>query len=472
MRTAIGNVRRAAASAVVLALCSTATVLPAQETRTRETPPAPGTPKPFRVPASRSFTLPNGMGVTLVPFGTVPKVSARLVVRTGGIDEGPNEVWLSAITADLMNEGTTSLTAEQLAIRLAGMGGSVSASAGPDAMLVQGEVLSESATDLVRIIADVARNPRMPESELERLRANRLRSLAISRSQPSALAQEKFRAAMYGDHPYGRIYPTPEMLQGYTIEHVRGFRTRNFGAARSHLYVAGVYDAAAVERAVRQAFGDWTRGAAPTVRPPTPSSTRKLETVDRPSAVQSTLYLGLPVPDPSHRDWLPLQVMNSLLGGSFGSRITSNIREDKGYTYSPFSTVSTRFRDAHWLQVADVTTNVTGPSLKEIFAEVDRLQREPPAAEELRGIQNNMAGVFTVQNSSRAGIIGQLQFVNLHGLSADYLTQYVQRVLAVTPEEVSRLTRTYIDPAKMTLVVVGDQKEIAEQLAPYTPVTP
>jgi zinc protease len=463
--------RALAAAALTIAIAGPQ-ALPAQDARARETPPAPGTPKDFRIPAARSFTLSNGMKVTLVPFGTVPKVAARLAVRTGGIDEGSNEVWLSNLTADLMNEGTTSRTAEQLAIQLAGMGGSVSASAGPDAVLVQGEVLSENAVNLIRIVADLARNPSFPASELERLRANRLRSLAISRSQPQSLAQEKFRQAMYGDHPYGRIFPTAEMLQAFTLEQIRGFHARNFGAARAHLFVAGVFDAAAVERAVRQAFGDWARGPAPTVSPPTPSTARTLETVNRPDAVQSTLYMGLPVPDPSHRDWVALQVTNSLLGGSFASRITSNIREDKGYTYSPFSSVSARYRDAHWVQAADVTTNVTGPSLKEIFHEVERLQQEAPSAEELRGIQNNMAGVFTVQNSSRAGIIGQLQFVDLHGLGSDYLGNYVKRVLAVTPEEVSRITRAYIDPSKMTMVVVGDQKVIEEQIAPYGTITP
>jgi len=155
--------------------------------------------------------------------------------------------------------------------------------------------------------------------------------------------------------------------------------------------------------------------------------------------VQSTVVVGLPVPDPSNRDYTALQVTDALLGGAFGSRITSNIREQKGYTYSPYSTVTTHSRDAFWAEVADVTTNVTGPSLKEIFGEIEKLRKEAPPTDELRGIQNNMAGIFTLQNASRGGVIGQLQFVDLHGLPDTYLTEYVKRVMAVSPAEVQRI---------------------------------
>jgi zinc protease len=164
-------------------------------------------------------------------------------------------------------------------------------------------------------------------------------------------------------------------------------------------------------------------------------------------------------------------VANTILGGSFASRITANLREQKGYTYSPNSQLSTRYRDAYWAEAADVTTNVTGPSLKEIFAEIDRLQAEPPSAAELKSAQNFMAGVFTLQNSSRNGIINVLELVDLHGLPADYLKTYVQRVYAVTPQDVQRLTQKYIQDEKATIVVVGDKKVIEEQIKPYGPLT-
>jgi zinc protease len=193
-----------------------------------------------------------------------------------------------------------------------------------------------------------------------------------------------------------------------------------------------------------------------------------LQVIDRPGAAQSNLYMGLPVAAPTSQDYIALGVMDCLLGGSFISRITSNIREEKGYTYSPVSKVSTRRRLAFWVQVADVTTGVTGPSLKEIFYEIDRLRKDPPSAQELTGIQNYLAGLFVLRNSiSPDAIIGQLHFVDEQGLDRSYLATYVQKVMAVEPADIQRVTETYITPSKMTIVVVGDQASIADQLTPY-----
>jgi predicted Zn-dependent peptidase len=175
----------------------------------------------------------------------------------------------------------------------------------------------------------------------------------------------------------------------------------------------------------------------------------------------------LPVADPSNPDNIPLTVTNTLLGGSFGSRITSNIREQKGYTYSPTSQISRRYHDAYWAEIADVTTAATGPSLKEIFGEIDRLQKSPPEAAELHGIQSYMSGLFVIQNSTRQALITQLRYVDLQGLGEDYLKDYVQKVNAVTSEDVQRMTAKYIKPEQMTIVVVGDKSKITEQLAPY-----
>jgi zinc protease len=177
--------------------------------------------------------------------------------------------------------------------------------------------------------------------------------------------------------------------------------------------------------------------------------------------------VGMPVPDATSPDAIPLGVTNALLGGSFGSRITSNIREQKGYTYSPSSQISRRYHDAYWAESADVTTQYTGASLKEIFAEIGKLATEPPADSELKGIQSYLSGLFVIQNSSRGALINQLRFVDFQGLGEDYLKTYVQKVNAVTPSEVQKMTAAYIKPDQMTIVVVGDKATVAEQVAPY-----
>ena len=434
----------------------------------KQAPPAPGPAKDFVIPSPKQFTLSNGLPVTMVPFGLVPKVTIRLVVEAANVHEQKEQVWLADLTGNMMREGTTALSADAIAREFAAMGGQLAVNVGPDAANVVTDVLADHGVKAVQLIADVAQRPRLPESELTRVKSNMVRDLAIQRSTPQSLAAEKFAELVYGDHPYGRLFPTEALLSGYTLDQVRAFHRDHFTAGRARLYIAGVFDAAAMEAAVRKAFDGWAKGAAGTAPPKPAPRTGGFALIDRAGAPQSTVMLGLRVPDPSHADWVALQVTDSLLGGSFASRITANIREQKGYTYSPGSSIDTHPGVARWYETADVTTNVTGPSLKEIFFEIDRLRKEAPPVGELQGIKNNLAGVFVVQNGSRAGVIGQLVYVDRHGLGDQYLTSYVKRVMAVTPEDVRRVANEYLTPDKMTLVVVGDTKTVQEQLTPWS----
>ena len=233
------------------------------------------------------------------------------------------------------------------------------------------------------------------------------------------------------------------------------------------MYVAGVFDPASMEASIRKIFGAWESGA-PGEKPRVLSTReRQFALLDRAGAPQSTVLMGLRVVDPAHADWIALQVTDGLLGGTFASRITANIREQKGYTYSPFSTVETHPGSGVWIESADVTTNVTGASLKEITFEIERLRKEPPPEAELQGVKNALAGLFVVQNSSRGGVIGQLAFVDLHQLGDGYLSSYVKSLMAVTPVDVQRIANTYLASDKMTIVVVGDTKTVKGQVAPW-----
>jgi predicted Zn-dependent peptidase len=411
------------------------------------------------------------MQVTLVPYGTTPKVYVSAMVRAGNIDEGPQQVWLADLTTELLKEGTKTRSAEDVAGEFASMGGALELGAMADQTYARTDVLSEFGPKAVALIADVLQNPLLPESELARVKNDLERNLSIALSQPGPIARNQFAKLLYPDHPYGRLYPTSEMISKYTIADVRKFYGDNFGAARTHIYVAGMFDPAAVKKAIADSFGKWEKGPEPLLLAPKPESKRLLDVVDRPGAAQSTIIMGLPVTAPNDPDYIPLQVMDAILGGSFGSRITANIREAKGYTYSPYSAVSSHYRDAYWAESADVTTAVTGPSLKEIFYEIKRLSDEAPGDNELTGIKNYLAGVFVLRNSSRQGIVGQLNFVDLHGLGDDYLDTYVQKVYAVTPKQVQEMTAKYIVPGKMTIVVVGDKSKITDQLTPYQTVS-
>lgn len=428
-----------------------------------QAPPSPGPPRPFALPSPATLTLENGTRVTLIDFGVVPKATIAVVVRAGQLNAG-DKVWLPGMTGELLKEGTDTRSAEQISTAAAVMGGDLSITVNDNETSLSLDVLSEHSADAIALLADILRHPQLPESELPRIRQNYLRNLSVALTQPQTLANAGFAAHMYPDHPYGRSLPTPELLQSYTIRDIRGFYEVNFGARRTHVYVAGKFDRALVEEAIRANLGDWRAGPEPLVIPPPPGHEHVVELIDRPGAPQSTLQVGLRVIDPPHPDFMPLSVANTLLGGALTSRITMNLRETRGWVYSPVSSLDTKLRTATWSENADVRTVATGPALAEIFAEIDRLRREPPTEPELTDMKNYRNGIFVLSTATRGGLIGQLAFMNLHGLPPDWLTTFVTRMYAVTPEQTMQVTRQHLDPAKMSLVVVGDIANVRKQI--------
>ena len=429
-------------------------------------PPQPplGTPKPFAVPASETFALPNGMQVTLIPYGSTPKAVVSLRVYAGSLNEG-EDVWLSTLTSQMLKEGAAGRTGAQIAEAAAGMGSNLAVGTNAHETSFSLNVLSEAAPDAVRLIADLARRPAFPASELERVRQNLVRSLAVAKSQPQPAADATLAAAYYGTtHPYGRLYPTEAQLKGYTLADVQRFYSENFGARRARLYVAGRFDAAAVRAAIEQAFADWQAGPERLSLPPTVNAGPRVLLVNRPGATQSTVRVAFPAPAAGDPSDIPFRVTDALLGGSFTSRITTNIREDKGYTYSPGSGINRNPGEAMWAFEADVTTNVTGPALKEVFGEIRRLQNEAPPEEEAAGMRTWMSGIFILQNASPSGLISSLAQRDFHGLPANWLDAYVPAVLGTGAADMQRLARERLPLDEMTVVVVGDLAKIRSQL--------
>lgn len=433
----------------------------------KETPPAGGQPKPFVFPKQENYTLPNGMKVTLVQYGSIPKVAMQAVVRAGSINEKPQQRWISDMVARILKEGTATRSAEQIARESAEMGGSIFTSASNDSTTVGGEVLSEFDTRFVDLLSDVLLNPKFASDDLEKLRSDRLRELAVAHAQAGTLAWEEFRKTVFAGHPYADIYPEEAIVKSYKLDDVKSFYNDQYGAARTHLYVVGQFDDARVRSAIEKAFGGWRKGPDSIHDIPKITARRTLSVIDRPGAPQSTIYMGMPAISLSDPDYIKFTVMDAILGGAFGSRITSNIRENKGYTYSPGSFVWNRYKTGYWVEAADVTTEFTGASIKEILFEINRLRNEPPSEAEMQAIKNYLIGIYVLQNSSRAGVIGQLEAVNYNELPKDYLDTYVQKISAVSAKDVSDMVKKYLLDDKMTIVVVGDRSKIDTQLKPY-----
>jgi predicted Zn-dependent peptidase len=429
-----------------------------------KTMPEAGTPKPFTVPASESYTLPNGMQVTLIPYGQIPKATVMLQVYAGGLNEGEDR-WLSTLTAQMLREGAAGRSGAAIAEAAAGMGGGLLVGTNQHETTLGLNVLSEHADNAVRLIGDVARRPDFPQSEFARVRDSLLRNLAVAKSQPQPAANAALAAAYYGTrHPYGRIFPTEAQLKGYSLEQARAFHQSNFGARRARLYVAGRFDSATVKEAVNLAFGDWAAGPERLRLPPQPQPGPKLVLVDRPDAAQSTMRIAFPAPVAGDPSDLQFRVTNALLGGAFNSRITTNIREKRGYTYSPGSGVTWNPGEAMWTFNADVTTDVTGPALKEVIGEIRRLQTEPPTAAEAAGMRTYMAGIFVLQNASPAGLINSVANRDFHGLPSNWLESYIPGVLAVDAPAMQEIARRQLPLERMTIVVVGDLAKVEPQL--------
>ncbi len=433
----------------------------------KETPPAGGQPKPFVFPKQDTYTLSNGMKVTLVQYGAVPKVAMQAIIRAGTLNEKPEQRWISDIVATMLKDGTAKRTAEQIAKETADMGGSIFTSAATDKTTIGGEALSEFDARFVELLSDVILNPKFAASDFDKARSNKLREISVAKAQAGTQAWEKFREITFSGHPYASMMASEAIVQTYKLDDVRGFYNDQYGAARTHFYVVGQFDPAKVKAAIEKSFGGWKKGPDPIRNVPTIVGRRSLTTIDRPGAPQSTIYMGVPAISQSDPDFIKFMVMDSILGGSFGSRITSNIRENKGYTYSPGSFIWNRFKTGYWIESADVTTEATGASIKEILYEIDRLQKEPPSDAEMQGIKNYLVGIYVLQNSSRTGVIGQLEQMNYNELDKNYLDTYVQKLSAVTAKDVQDMSKKYLVLDRMTFVVVGDKSKIDEQLKPY-----
>ena len=450
----------ARAGALVAASVCLLAISPVQALE-KEEPPVGSEPKGFELPKIEKYNLRNGVEVTLVPYGRVPKATVRAVVRSGNLNDG-DKTWIADLTTEMMQEGANGQSSAELAVVAAGMGGNLNIGAGADRTFALIDVLSERAPDAVGLLADVLQRPNFPEGELQRVKENLIRNVSVARTRPQSIANQSFRAILYPDHPYGRTLPQDGQIEAYTLDDVKAYHGENFGGARTSIYVVGNFDRRKVKREIKKAFGKWEKGNPPLDLPSSANQEPSIVLVDRAGAPQSTIRLGKRVPALDGTQ--ALEAADTLLGGYFSSRITRNIREDKGYTYSPRSFVSNFYKAANWEQDADISSEATGPALAEIFKEIQTLQNEAPTEDELQGIKNYMNGIFVIQLASRGGMANQLSFVDLHGLGTEYLENFVNEIQGLSADDLKNAAKTHLEIDDMSLVVVGPLDSVRGQL--------
>jgi zinc protease len=408
--------------------------------------------------------LSNGLEVVLVESHSIPKFTAQLFFRSGNADTVPG---LAEMTATVARTGTSRRASRQIEDDLRKWGADLSTGAGADNTAISFSGLTEFSAPLLDLVAEIGREASFPAAEFERERHQKLEELNIDRTTPDFLAAERIRKVLFGAHPYASFAPTKEQVEGYTRDALVQFYRERYRPSDGLLVAVGDFAPDAMLAQIERTLGTWTGVAPPHSPRPAPPAHRgrRVFLVHLAGAVQTDILLGNLAITRKHPDWLRAGLANNIYGGAFHSRLVMNIREKRGYTYSPGSGI-VALREYGFFHVrAAVRNEVVAATLTEIFYELDRLRALPVEQAELDNALSYMSGVFSLGLGTQEGIAGQLATAYLDGLPEDYLESYRDRVRALKAGDVLEAARRYFDSADAQIVVVGDRQAIAEQAA-------
>jgi len=432
--------------------------------------PVPGLTKPrlSKLPTLAERTLGNGLRVVAVRRGGVPMVHMRLRVPFAG--RKPDHLAKRLVLEATMTHGTSVHSRTELAVALQEVGAGLSVSTDTDRLLIRGESLRSGVPRLLELIAEIITDAQYPKAavagEVSRLQTQLQQRL----SQPGEIAAEALRGRLYTGHPYGRDLPDPEDIAAVTAGAVRTLHRRWVVPPGSLLIVVGDITPARALDQVEKALAEWSGAAtkpAPAPRVPTGGD---LTLVDRPGAVQSNLRLGGNGLSRRDDDYAALSLANVAFGGYFASRLTQNIREDKGYTYSPRSGLVHGATASGFVLEADVATEVTGPSLVEIGYELGRMVTAPITSSELESAVNYLTGLLALQSATQAGLAGVLETLLADELDVSWLREHPAALARATVDDVLEQARRFLAPAGLATIVVGDASSVGEAVAALSPV--
>ena len=431
--------------------------------------PGVGPERPFQLAPRVERTLPNGLRVIVTRQTVVPKVTMMLTVLSGYASDPADLTGLAAITADAVQEGTKNRASREIRRQVFGMGGTLSATVSQDfsSLIVRG--LSEFAPQLVDLLADVAMNPTLPADEIDILRQQHLQNAMRQKASPQFLSNRQFRRALFGEHPYARTSETEATLKSLDRGNLEEFHRMHYRPNNALLLVVGAVEPDAMMALAEKSFAGWTRAEAPkpSFAAPPAASGRQLYFVQRPNSVQSSISLGNLAIKRSDPRWYELTLANTIYGGAFNSRIVRNIREEKGYSYSPGSAL-TGFANAGFYRFnADVRNDVTGATLTEVFKEMEKMRAEGSDGPELAGAKSYLRGIFPIQTATQAGLANVLNTVYVFDLPKDYPETFRAKIAAVTAEQVKNAAGVLLQSDNSVVAIVGDYGKVKEQLAGF-----
>jgi zinc protease len=416
-------------------------------------------------PKRTKARLSNGLEVILAEAHSIPKFHGELFFRSGNAAVADRAPGLAEITATVVRTGTAKRTSRQIEEDLRRIGADLSSNAGADTSAISFAGLSEFAEPLLGLVNELAREAAFPEAEFERERRQKLEEVKLERTQPGFLASERLRKVLFGAHPYAQVSPSEEQVAAYKRADLQAVYRESYTPENGLLLLVGDFDSQAMLNSVERVFDAWTgkKPESKAAAAPAHPRGRRVYLVHVPGAVQTQILAGCHAITRKNPDWVKLGLTNSLYGGAFNSRLVMNIREDKGYTYSPRSGVNALRQHGYFSVSAAVRNDVVAASLTEIFYEMDKLRSVPVPEAELADAQNYLSGVFSMGLATQDGLLSQLSTVALNELPDDYLETYRAKVRALTPEDLLATARKYLDSANMQIVVVGDRAQIESQ---------
>lgn len=429
----------------------------------RSAPPKLAEPPTLSLPPIHDQRLSNGLRVLLMEKHEVPVVGIAVMVRAGSGNDPADRIGLASVVADMMDEGAGSRNALELADAVDVLGAQLRTSASTHAMGASLYTAVARLDDALPLLADVVLRPTFPADELERKRASRLTSLLQAYDEPRIVASVLFNRTLYGArHPYG--YPAvgdEASIRAVSVADLTRFHDTYFTASNATIIVVGDVTPAALLPKLEAAFGKWAAGNPPKLVLPAARQVARREVllVDKPGAPQSEIRIGRIGAARQTEDYYAIVVMNTILGGSFTSRLNQNLREDKGYTYGASSSFAFRLDPGPFLASSAVQTEVTDKALAEFFKEFDGIRRPIPV-EDVTRAENYEALGYPGGFQSVDDIAGNIAELVQYGLPLDYFNHYVARILGVTPIQVEAAARRYVDPSTMVVVVVGDRAKI------------
>jgi len=435
--------------------------------------PAVAAERPFTPPPRVERTLPNGLRVIAVQYALVPKTTAILTIQSGLAVDPAHRAGLAQFVADAAQEGTTSRDSEQIKREVFGLGATLSGFAGQDASTFQMRGLSDTLPQMLTLLSDVIRNPTFPQGEIDLLKANTAQALRAQLASPQFVNNRVFRRELFGSHPYARIGPAEETLPNIDRASIVQYHRTYYRPNNAFLVVVGNLAPEAVFAAAERAFSGWVRAEVPTTSAPEMPTLkgRRLVFVQRPNSVQSSISVGNFSIRRNDPRWYALQLANQIYGASFDSRLVRNIREEKGYTYSPQSQFQAMAHGGLYRAVADVRNEVTGAALQEVYREIDLMRQQGPHAEELVDAKTYARGVFVIQNATQNGFAGTLNTVNTNGLPADYPEAFQRQISQPSAEMVTTGAQMLLGADDSLVVIVGDYPQVKDQLTGFANIT-